>query len=157
MVKRAFEKISKEQWFKDTGDLLHYDSIKLPKRGTKYSAGYDIYAPYSFEIPPNGEAKIATGLRAYMHKDEVLMIYVRSSAGFKYGINLKNNVGIVDADYVFSKSNEGHIWAAFRNTGRDTWYVNQGDAICQAIFTYYLVTDDDETDRERNGGIGSTT
>ena len=54
MMKIAkFEKVSFEQFekdwlknFPDTNDVKAvYDSIKLPKRATTGSAGYDFYAP----------------------------------------------------------------------------------------------------------------
>ena len=43
---RKFEKISFEQFKKDVCDDRElYESIVLPKRSTKFSAGYDFYMP----------------------------------------------------------------------------------------------------------------
>ena len=41
-----FEKISKEQWVKDTKLEGAFEDVILPRRGTAHSAGYDFYAPY---------------------------------------------------------------------------------------------------------------
>ena len=42
---RYFEKISFDQFSNDIGNnQVMYDSIKLPKRATRYSAGYDFYS-----------------------------------------------------------------------------------------------------------------
>ena len=44
-----------------------------------------------------------------MNTDWVLMLYPRSGLGFKYGLNLMNQTGIVDSDFYYS-DNEGHIF-----------------------------------------------
>jgi dUTP pyrophosphatase len=161
---RKFEKVSFEQFKKDFEGWISesemqeiYDNIKLPKRGTKHSAGYDFFCPVSFYISPNKTAKIPTGIKAHMNEGEVLKIYVRSSMGFKHGINLLNSVGIIDFDYVNNPSNEGHIWMGFKNTSENDWFVYCGDAFGQGIFAPFLITDDDSAEDERIGGIGSTS
>ena len=158
---RGFEKISFEQYVKDVGGERHelaeeYLDIKLPRRATAKSAGYDIYSPFSFELNPGETIKIPTGIKAYMQDDEVLKIYIRSSLGFKYDVTLSNNVGIIDADYA-NALNEGHIWIKLINHGDKTLSINKGEAIAQGIFEKYLKADDDKpVKEERVGGIGST-
>lgn len=159
--KRGFEKISFEQYVKDVGGERHelaeeYLDIKLPRRATAKSAGYDIYSPFSFELNPGETIKIPTGIKAYMQDDEVLKIYIRSSLGFKYDVTLSNNVGIIDADYA-NALNEGHIWIKLINHGDKTLSINKGKAIAQGIFEKYLKVDNDKPVKdERVGGIGST-
>lgn len=159
--KRGFEKISFEQYVKDVGGERHelaeeYLDIKLPRRATAKSAGYDIYSPFSFELNPGETIKIPTGIKAYMQDDEVLKIYIRSSLGFKYDVTLSNNVGIIDADYT-NALNEGHIWIKLINHGDKTLSINKGEAIAQGIFEKYLKVDNDTPVKdERVGGIGST-
>ncbi|MDN5317858.1 MAG: dUTP pyrophosphatase [Thermoanaerobacterium sp.] len=158
---RGFEKISFEQYVKDVGGERHelaeeYLDIKLPRRATAKSAGYDIYSPFSFELNPGETIKIPTGIKAYMQDDEVLKIYIRSSLGFKYDVTLSNNVGIIDADYA-NALNEGHIWIKLINHGDKTLSINKGEAIAQGIFEKYLKVDNDTPVKdERVGGIGST-
>lgn len=159
--KRGFEKISFDQYVKDVGGERHelaeeYLDIKLPRRATAKSAGYDIYSPFSFELNPGETIKIPTGIKAYMQDDEVLKIYIRSSLGFKYDVTLSNNVGIIDADYA-NALNEGHIWIKLINHGDKTLSINKGEAIAQGIFEKYLKADNDKPVKdERVGGIGST-
>jgi len=156
---RGFEKISKEQFYKDVmfaNDDL-YDEYKLPQRATRKSAGYDFYTLYDFILKPGEEIKLPTGIKAYMQSNEKLDIRVRSSSGFKYNIRLKNQLGLIDADYYNNKNNEGHIWIALINEGNKDWAVKKGDAIAQGTFDTYLITDDDcPIEEERKGGIGST-
>ena len=69
-----------------------------------------------------------------MNKDEVLLILVRSSMGFKYNIRLCNQVGIVDSDYYNNPDNEGHIFIALKNEGEKVFKVKKGDKFAQGIF-----------------------
>ena len=61
-----------------------YNQLKLPKRATKGSAGYDFYTPISFQLNPGETIKIPTGIRCEMNPRWVLMIYPRSGLGFKF-------------------------------------------------------------------------
>ena len=157
-MKRYFEKISYNQFKKDViDDKELYDTIKLPKRSTKNSAGYDIRAIESGIIKP-GEAKnFKTGLKVSMNEDEVFYIYVRSSLGFKYNVCLMNSVGVIDSDYYNNLDNEGHIQIRLVNLGSKDYIVNVGDKIAQGVFMKYLVVDnEEEIINERCGGLGST-
>lgn len=151
---RGFERISDKQ---KRADVVTPMKIKLPKRGTKHSAGYDFFAPYDITLNPYDSVKIPTGIRAYMKKDEVLKIHLRSSIGFNNNVILANTVGIVDSDYYNSK-NEGHIWVKLRNNSNKKIVIIQGTAFCQGVFQKYLLADGDDFDsgETRNGGIGST-
>ena len=155
---RKFERISFDQFIKDVkDDRMLYDSIELPKRSTKASAGYDIRSVEEGIIKP-GEAKIfKTGLKVSMNTDEVLNIYSRSGHGYKYNICLVNSVGVIDSDYYNNPDNEGHFSIKLINLGDKDFEVNIGDKIAQGIFMKYLTVDDEDIiDNERNGGIGST-
>lgn len=131
--------------------------IQLPKRGTKKSAGYDICTPVDIIIPPNGISDaIQTDLKAYMLENEVLEIVPRSSIGFKKGLMLVNTVGIIDSDYYSNPDNDGNIGFKFKNLTDKTVEIKAGERILQGIFKKYLITDYDNCDVERMGGIGST-
>lgn len=134
-----------------------YVDIQLPKRGTKKSAGYDICTPVDIIIPPDGISDaIQTDLKAYMLEDEVLEIVPRSSIGFKKGLMLINTVGIIDSDYYSNPDNDGNIGFKFKNLTDKTVEIKAGERILQGIFKKYLITDYDNCDIERMGGIGST-
>lgn len=155
-MERYFEKISFEQFKKDIKDDKElYDSYNLPERKTKSSAGYDILAIESFEIKPGEIKKIPTGLKAKYPSDEMLMLFVRSSMGFKWNVRMCNQVGIIDADFYNNPSNEGHMWVALQNEGDKPFKVEAGEGFAQGIFTkYYCVDNEDEINTERTGWTG---
>lgn len=148
---RYFEKISFEQFKKDVNDNKElYDAYSIPKRETKYAAGYDFMAIEPFVIKPGEIKKIPTGIKSNMNDDEVLFLIVRSSMGFKYNVRLCNQVGIIDKDYFNNKNNEGHIFVKLQNEGDKDYVVNKGDMFCQGIFMKYLLTDNEtEVFKER--------
>ena len=151
MIQRIskFYKVSKEQFGKDC-----YDSIKLPKRATGGSAGYDFYAPYDFELKSGEEIIIDTGIRAKIVEGWVLVVLPRSGSGFKYGVRLANTAGVIDSDY-FNADNEGHIKIKLVGGNKD-YSVKTGDAFAQGIFLPFGITEDDDCKEERHGGFGST-
>lgn len=135
-------------------------NINLPKRSTKYAAGYDVEAAEDIVIPafkPGVKPTLVpTGLKAYMQDDEMLCLYNRSSNPKKKGLVLANSVGIVDKDYYGNSDNDGHIMYAFWNFKDEDIKVEKGERIGQAIFQKYLVADNDVAGGERIGGFGST-
>ena len=163
-----FEKVSFEQFLKDYIDVfgevdeekikIIYDSIKLPKRGTKFSAGYDFFAYQEIELKPNETIKFPSGIRCKINDNYVLLVMPRSSLGFKYRLQLDNTVGVIDADY-YNAKNEGHIFIKMTNDSRTNKVLNvkKDDGYAQGLFVSYGITIDDEVSEERVGGIGSTT
>ena len=135
-------------------------NINIPIRKTKYSAGYDVEAAEDTTIPSfkkgTNPTLIKTGIKAYMQDDEMLLLYNRSSNPKKKGLILANSVGVVDKDYYGNPDNDGHIMFAFYNIKEEDIEIKKGEAIGQAIFQKYLVTDDDEAEGERKGGFGTT-
>ena len=134
--------------------------INLPVRKTKYSAGYDVEAAEDIVIPmftPGCKPTlIPTGLKAYCQPDECYLLLNRSS-GPKKGFLMANSVGLIDYDYYENPDNDGHIMFAFFNCKDVDVEIKKGDAIGQAIFQKYFVTDDDNAEGERLGGFGSTS
>ena len=135
-------------------------NIKLPVRKTKYSAGYDVECAEDTIVPSFKKGMnptlIPTGIKAYMGDDEVLYLYNRSSNPKKKGLILANSVGVVDKDYYGNPDNDGHIMFAFFNIKDEDITIKKGEAIGQAVFAKYLVTDDDSASGKRQGGFGST-
>lgn len=149
-----FFKVSKEQYLTD-GTIEEYNGIKLPKRATVGSAGYDFFSPKAFTLNPKETIKIATGVRVKIDNGYFLAVFPRSSLGFKYKLKLDNTVGIIDADY-FNADNEGHIFIKLTNCGDKVLEIEKGKAFAQGIFIPFGITVDDDTLSERTGGIGST-
>lgn len=155
---RGFEKISKVQFLKDFKNFdAVYEDIKIPCRGTKKSAGYDFFSPISFVLKPGESIVVPIGVKVYLMEDEWLGIYSRSGLGFKHNIRLRNQVGIIDADYYNNEGNEGHMAVALKNEGEKNWAVEKGTKIAQSLFLKYFLADDDVVvNKKRTGGIGST-
>ena len=152
-----FETVSPEQYIKDAGEenAASYLAIRLPRRATAHSAGYDFFTPVDVFLPPHGSAVVKTGVRARMCEGWVLLIYPRSGLGFKLGIRLANTVGVIDGDY-YGAENEGHIMIKLVNPSEQSVTLQAGTAIAQGVFTPYGITEDDEATEERKGGFGST-
>lgn len=155
-----FGKISEEEWTKsfDSWELesKQYVNIKLPKRSTRGSGGYDIFSNENVLLPPNASYVFNTGINVFMSENLVLLIAPRSGLGFKYQCSLANTIGVIDADYFFS-DNEGHIKVKIVNRGDKEFEIKKGDAFCQAICVPYIIAADDNADGIRNGGFGSTS
>ena len=163
-----FQKVSRERFVADwTGTFksttareaeVVYDQVRLPRRATAGSAGYDFFTPAGIAVNPGETIKIPTGIRAWMEPGWVLKCYPRSGLGFKYRLQLDNTVGIIDSDYFYS-DNEGHMFIKVTNDGHEgkTLTLEAGDGFAQGIFVEYGITVDDEATEVRNGGFGSTT
>lgn len=166
-----FDKISFEQFLKDycnkrgldinETNIIEvkkiWDSIKLPKRSTKDSAGYDIHSTINVVLQPKESVEIPTGIKVIISEGWTLKIYPRSGHGYKYRVQLDNSVAIIDGDYRNS-DNEGHIFIKITNDTYENKIVtiNEGDRVCQGIFVEYGITIDDDAAGIRNGGFGST-
>lgn len=135
-----------------------YEEIKLPRRATSGSAGYDFFAPVNLVLAPGETVKLPTGIRVEMEENWVLKCYPRSGLGFKFRLQLDNTVGIIDSDY-FHSDNEGHIFVKLTNDTKEkkTLCVEKGTGFMQGIFVEYGITVDDDVTDVRNGGLGSTT
>ena len=169
-ISAKFEKVSYEifenschsliPWLNEDEISTAYESIKLPARATKGSAGYDFFSP--FALPEGldvGESLIfPTGIRCKMNEGWVLVICPRSGMGFKSGVRLANTLGIIDQDYYYS-DNEGHIMIKLINesTIAKKLDINSGTAFCQGILLPYGIAENDSADAVRNGGFGSTS
>lgn len=142
---RQFEKVS------------YSDDGILPSRSDDGSAGYDFFIPKTITINPKESISFCTNIKAMMQKDEVLMLYVRSSIGIKKHLMLCNGTGIIDSTYYNNPTNEGNIICALYNYGDEPVSLNAGDRVVQGIFMKYLITSGDGVkSKKRTGGIGSS-
>ena len=155
---RKFERITFSQFKKDVCNSKElYDKIKLPKRSTKNSAGYDIRSAEDGVLKAHSSKVFKTGLKVSMNEGEVFFIFDRSSFGFKYDVFLSNSVGVIDSDYYNNEDNEGHFSIKLINLGDEDVHIKFGDRIAQGIFMKFLTVDDEEkVENKRKGGFGST-
>lgn len=132
-----------------------YDT-KLPQRSTKYSAGYDFFAPCDIEIPAHGVSKlIPMNVKAIMPGNMYLQAIIRSGLSMKHNIMLEAS-GVVDADYANNIDNDGNIGIKLRNDGDADYTIKKGERCMQGVFLKYYTTDNDVADGVRGGGYGST-
>ena len=135
--------------------FLPLEEIPLPRRATAGSAGYDCVSPLEVTVPAGGTALIPTGIRAEMEPGWVLMLFPRSSLGFRHALRLSNTVGVIDSDYAFAK-NEGHIMVKLRNPLSEPVAIGRGERFCQGVFLPYGTAEDEDVLAQRTGGFGST-
>lgn len=167
----TFEKVSFEEFVRSayyttadqllTADKEYYDqvhakweNIKLPRRATNGSGGYDFYLPSSTNFIESFDTTIQTGIRVKLEPNWILAIFPRSGLGMKNGVRLKNTVGIIDSDY-YNAENEGHI--IIKMVTEEDFSLEEGDRFAQGILLPYgIATNDDVIAEERTGGMGST-
>ena len=155
-----FEKVSPRQFDYDWISTVRsfdppYDSIRLPRRATVGSAGYDFFLPMSIEMGPGQSVRIPTGIRVKIDEGWALLLLPRSSLGFRYRLQLDNTVGLIDSDY-YSAANEGHIFAKLTNCGNTTLKLAAGEAFMQGVFVPFGIAGEESVTSIRTGGLGST-
>ena len=153
-----FTHISEAQYAETMAEREGYlplEEIPLPRRATAGSAGYDFVSPLEVTVPAGGSALIPTGVRAEMEPGWVLMLFPRSSLGFRHALRLSNTVGVIDSDYAFAK-NEGHIMVKLRNPLSEPVTIGRGDRFCQGVFLPYGTAEEEQVTAGREGGFGST-
>lgn len=133
------------------------DLAKIPTRGSKFSAGYDLYAATDkdVQIPPHSTVKIGTGLAMDLPSGYFGAIVARSGIATKRGLRPANALGVCDEDY------KGEYIVALHNDTTETKTVQAGERIGQLILLPYQTIDfkevDELHDTERSiGGFGST-
>lgn len=133
------------------------DLAKIPTRGSKFSAGYDLYAAtdHDIQIPPHSTVMIGTGLAIELPVGWFGAIFARSGIATKRGLRPANCVPVIDCDY------RGEWLIPLHNDSNETMTVQAGERIAQLILLPYQdidfieVEELSETDRG-NGGFGHT-
>lgn len=135
------------------------DAAIIPTRGSKYAAGYDLYANLDnvdyVEISPHSTYKVGTGLAIEIPLGYYGAIYARSGIAVNKNLRPANAVGVIDADY------RGEIVVALHNDSNASREIRNGERIAQLVLMPYLPVDLEEveelssTDRG-TGGFGST-
>ena len=132
---------------------LREDAI-TPTYATDGSACFDLYSTVDCTV--RSEARmhpvIDTGIAFEIPEGHVMLVYSRSGHGFKNGVTLANNVGVIDADFRDS------VKVKLVGEHLD---VKKGNRIAQAMIVPYpkveFVEVDELSETERGtGGIGST-
>ena len=128
----------------------------LPIRGTERSAGYDMRLKEQMTIQPHGTGFQWLDVKCQLARDEVLLLFVRSSIGNKHHLMLTNSTGVIDSDYYGNQTNDGNIGIGLYNYGNQAVTLEAGERVVQGVVVQYKVAEDDTATGNRNGGYGST-
>lgn len=129
----------------------------LPKYGSDYAAGADLYAVTDGEVTFRpGETKlIHTGLAMEIPEGYAGLVYARSGLASKRGLAPANKVGVIDADY------RGEVMVALHNHSDSVQKIDSGERIAQLVIAPFLRAEFEEADElsdtaRGSGGFGST-
>lgn len=132
---------------------LHTGFI-MPTKGSDQAGAYDIYMPEAGSIYALGSV-FGLGFAAEVPTGHVALILPRSSVGAKFGLELINTCGVIDADY------RGEWKAALKTKSGSGYSWEQGARILQFLVIpvsqveFELVDSVGKTDRG-HGGFGSS-
>lgn len=129
----------------------------LPTRGTKDSAGLDLYACMEepVTIAPGALCRIPTGVAVALPENSVGLICGRSGLGVRHGITPSNSVGVIDSDY------RGELIVGLCNVGSEPWTIAPNERFAQLLVLPVLMLEPEfreELDETVRGdhGFGST-
>ena len=129
----------------------------LPKYGSAYAAGADLYAVTDGEVvfAPGVTRLIHTGLSMEIPEGFAGLVYARSGLASKRGLAPANKVGVIDADY------RGEILVALHNHSTQAQKIDCGERIAQLVIAPFLKAEFEEADElsdtvRGSGGFGST-
>tara|TARA_R110000868_G_scaffold80624_1_gene228954 strand:- start:518 stop:958 length:441 start_codon:yes stop_codon:yes gene_type:complete len=130
------------------------ENATIPTQGTKFAAGYDLYAAEDAVVVCGTRKLIKTNISMDITPGYYGRIAPRSGLAYKSGIDVL--AGVIDSDY------RGDIGVILYNTDKNIdFVVKKGDRIAQIIFeacysaTLNTVENLDNTLRQ-SGGYGST-
>lgn len=125
----------------------------IPSKGSKYAAGYDLYAAYDYTIKARGKEMVKTDLQISVPPGTYGRIAPRSGLAWKNSID--TGAGVIDFDY------RGPVNVILFNFGDQDFEIKRGDRIAQLVCEKIEypeieeVGDLENTDRGANG-FGST-
>jgi len=125
---------------------------RLPERQHPSDAGADLFSLENYEIYPNEQKLIDTGIAIKIPRGFAGFIFNRSSQG-KKAITIPHSVGVIDSDY------RGNLKVLLKNNSEDPYKITAGDRIAQLVIqrvelpTFYDAWNDTQ---RGTGGFGST-
>lgn len=151
-----------------------YDDSICPKKGSKYDAGFDLYAhglpDEGIDLRPGETVMIGTGIATAIPEGWFGAIYARSGLACKQNIRPSNCVGVIDSsfrqevmvslhrDFKAEWRDEHTSYTALADG--DTYHINNGDRVAQMIFhqvpDFEFVEVDELDETDRGEGFGSS-
>ena len=125
----------------------------LPKRGSEYAAGLDLYSPVSGTINPMHRLLITLDISIELPKNTFGHILPRSGLALKSGIHV--GAGVIDEDY------RGNVGVLLFNLSDQPYTFFVGERIAQMIVKSYERVSVVESislleSKRGNGGFGSS-
>lgn len=129
------------------------DQAFIPKRGTPYAAGLDLFSPVDTEVSPGSRVLVKLDISIELENGTFGHILPRSGLSLKNGIHI--GAGVIDSDY------RGNLGVLLFNLSNETFVVNKGDRIAQLVIKRYEMMEPEEvyesSETERgSSGFGST-
>lgn len=129
--------------------------MPMPLYAKPGDAGFDLRSTSDVEIAPQGTVMVGTGLAVEIPEGYVGLVFPRSGLASHSGVNLVNNVGVVDSGY------RGEVMLPLYNAGHDLVTVARGVRCAQMIVMPFAQCEFEEaeelSDTERgDGGFGSS-
>lgn len=108
-------------------------------------------------ITPGSTLKVGTGIKVAIPEDHVMLVYPRSSTGFKLRCMFANGTGIIDSGYRDEIQLALYNFGQYSVTLEDAQRVAQFMVIPRPKVNLIQVGDDKEFRKgDRGGGVGST-
>ena len=128
------------------------DIAIIPKRGSLYAAGLDLYTPTAGIVEPGQRLLVKLDIAIELPQGTFGHILPRSGLALKNGIHI--GAGIIDEDY------RGNVGVLLFNLGEEPYVFNVGDRIAQLVvkpYTRVNVFENVLSESERgSGGFGSS-
>ena len=126
--------------------VLLTENAKLPTKGSKLSAGFDLYSAEEKQISKHGRGKIKTDLAIKLPSKTYGRIAARSGLAIKDGIQIGG--GICDRDF------RGNISVIIFNHSNNNFTVEKGDRIAQMVIEKISQPEIIEVKKSKSTGRG---
>ncbi len=128
------------------------ENAKIPVYGSEHAAGFDLYSSEDAILETGQTKAVHTGISLEIPEGMCCLIWDRSGMGLK---GIHRFAGLIDSDY------RGEFKIVLCNHSKESFKINKGDRIAQAIIQEYYKAEFQEveelTDSKRGeGGFGST-
>lgn len=129
------------------------ENATIPTKGSKYSAGHDLYSAYDYSVPAFGKVLIKTDISVSIPVGHYGRIAPRS--GMSWNNHTDVGAGVIDRDYT------GNIGVVLFNHSNKDLSIEKGDRVAQLILeknSNYSVIETSDLKHTKRGedGFGST-